>query len=367
MHVLIDARMVTAKNYGIGRYVYNLIEKLIEIDKSNQYALIINDDYLLELTRNADNFALIKAKASWLSLAEQIEIPRIINNVKPDLYHAASWSVPFSQTCPVVATIYDLIHMIFPEHYSFVHRIYYNIFLPLVIKKVKRIITISESSRRDINKYFGYPMERIDIAFPAVAEQFTPIKDKQLISDFRSKRGLNKKIILYVGNRKKHKNIEGLVGAYALLSDEIRSQYEIVMPGDMDNELKEMADQLDIRQNIHCLTNVSDAELPLLYNSADIFVFPTLYEGFGMPPLEAMACGIPVITSNVASIPEVVGDAAIMVDPKNVKSLTDALIKLIENDKLRQEMKEKGLARARHFTWEDCAKRTLKTYMEAVK
>ncbi len=367
MHVLIDARMVTARNFGIGRYVFNLLDNLIDLDKTNRYSLIVNDDYLAELTKNASNFNLIKAKAKWLSLSGQIEVPMIIKRVKPDLFHAASFSVPFIQPCPTVATIYDLIHVIFPGHYSFIHKIYYGIFLKSVIKQAKRIITISESSRQDINKYYGYPADRIDIAYPAAGDRFRPVKDDRLIADLKAKYQLPEHIILYIGNRKKHKNVAGLIEAYSMLSKKLKDQYALVLSGLMDQELEALVRMNKVQGRVKCLSNISEEELPLAYNAADLFVFPTLYEGFGLPPLEAMACGVPVITSNVASVPEVVGDAALLVDPNNSRELADTMAKVLENNDLKQELKAKSLERARHFTWEECAQRTLKTYMEAVR
>lgn len=366
MRILIDARMVTARNFGIGRYVYNLLAALLELDRANSYSLIVNDDYLADLVKSAPNFSLIKAKARWLSLREQFEIPRIVKRVRPDLFHAASFVVPFVQSCPTVATIYDLIHVIFPEHYSLLHKIYYNLFLKMTIKKVCRLITISESSRNDIAEYYGYPADRISIAYPAVGPLFRPVDDQAAISAFRSKYDLPDKLILYVGNRKKHKNVAGLVKAYALLPDRIKAQYALVLSGTSDPALDDLARGQKVADRVRYLGNIPDEELPLAYNAAELFVFPTLYEGFGMPPLEAMACGIPVVTSNVASIPEVVGDAAVLVDPTKTSQLADAMARVLGNNELKAQLRSRALEQAERFTWKACAQNTLKAYQEAL-
>ncbi|MBN2058481.1 MAG: glycosyltransferase family 4 protein [Candidatus Saganbacteria bacterium] len=365
MHVLIDARMVSKQNFGISRYVYGLISALIQIDKKNRYSLLVKDDFLAPLIKEHDNFSLVRARAKWLSLAEQFELPWLIKKLKPDLFNCTI-SVPFILPCPTLVTIHDLIHLKYPEHYSLRHKIYYRIFFRSIIKKLKGIITVSEASRKDIAYYYAVPETEIDIARPAVGAEFHKIMDKTEVDRFKKERGLPEKFMLYVGNRKKHKNVAGLVKAYALLPDRIKEQYALVLSGASDPALEDLARGQKVADRIRYLGNILDEELPLAYNAAELFVFPTLYEGFGMPPLEAMACGVPVVTSNVASIPEVVGDAAVLVDPKNTRELAEAMARVLENGDLKAQLRSRALEQARRFTWEECAQNTLRTYQEAL-
>jgi len=364
MQVVIDARMVDSKGFGLGRYVYNLLKNLIKIDQANQYTLLVNDDFLAPLVANASNFNLLKVNIPWLSVFEQIKIPWVIRKLKPDLFHATSFSAPMLQPYPTIVTICDLIHLVFPEHYSLLHKFYFKFFLKKVLNKAKRVITISECSKRDIISHYNIPQEKVTVTYLAVEESFQPIGEQDKINDFKQRMGLPKRFILYVGTRKKHKNIAGLIKAYSLLP---REDCFLVLSGSMDQALLDLIKKYKVEDRVVCIGKIEDSELPLLYNAADLFVFPSRYEGFGLPPLEAMACGVPVVTSNAASLPEVVGDAARLVDPDNSKEMAMAMSKVLNQENLRKELIQKGIMRARLFSWEKCARETLNLYKEASK
>ena len=229
MHILIDARIVTSHNFGLGRYGYNLLKALIAIDKNNRFTLLVNDNYLADLVEGTANFRLLKVKSKWLSIREQFELPRIIRKVRPDLFHTISISIPVSQPCPTVATVSDLIHVLFSEHYSLIHKLYYRLVLKRALRKVTKVITMSESTRRDIMKQYDEPPDKIVVVYLAAEKIFQPIDDKDKIAGFKKKFGLPDRFVLYVGNRKKHKNVAGLIEAFALFSKQITEPYALVL------------------------------------------------------------------------------------------------------------------------------------------
>ncbi|MBU0672795.1 MAG: glycosyltransferase family 4 protein, partial [Candidatus Margulisbacteria bacterium] len=291
MKILLDARMVVAKDFGMGRYLYNLLKELANIDQENDYVIMVNDDYLADLLKPAKNFRLLKVGLKWLGLMEQFRLPGIIKKVQPDIFHAGSFVVPLVQPCPTIATIYDLIHVRYPKRYFWLHSIYYNLVLRKALMTVKRIITISEFSKNDLVAFYKLPKELIRVAYPAVEEAFCQIKDRALVDSFRQQRGLPERFILYVGNRKKHKNLLCLLTAYSKLATGRQLDHKLVLSGPEDNETKAFLKRYNIEGGVIFAGMVRDSDLALLYNAADLFVFPSLFEGFGLPPLEAMACG----------------------------------------------------------------------------
>src|SRR3989338_2228688 len=365
MRIVIDARMAIAKGYGIGRYVYNLIENLAAIDRRDEFTLLVNDDFLLPIVNKASNFKLLRVNIKWLSIEEQIRIPMLLNKLRLNLFHAASFAVPVIQPCRTVAAIYDLIHMVFPEHYTWLHRLYYQIVLRQALRNAKMIITISESSKKDLLSYYDIPDNKIAIAYPAVESKFRPISDRSAIDDFKRRHGLPGHFILHVGNRKKHKNIPGLIAAYSLLNERNKESHFLVLSGPRDNETAALVGKFHVESRIIFAGDIAEDELPLIYNAADVFVFPSLYEGFGLPPLEAMACGVPVVTSNVSSLPEVVGPAGVTIDPKNSAAIALAIAQILSDANFKERLIKRGLAQAQRFSWENCARSTLKVYEKA--
>jgi alpha-1,3-rhamnosyl/mannosyltransferase len=366
MRIVIDARMVTGKDYGIGRYVYNLLENMIVLNRQDKFTLLVNDDFLLPLVKNSSNFKLLKVGIKWLSLEEQVRIPMVVKRLRPDLFHAASFAVPLIQPCRTIVTIYDLIHLVFPEHYTWLHRFYFQVVLRQALRSVSKIITISESSKNDLISYYGLPKSKIEVVFPAVEDRFKPIADRGVIAAFKKKHGLPEHFVLYVGNRKKHKNLSGLLAAYARFCEQDKGPHYLVLSGPKEEVTAALARRYRIEDRLVYAQKFADDELPLMYNSADIFVFPSFYEGFGLPVLEAMACGLPVITSNVSSLPEVAGDAGILVDPYDVAGLAAVIKRVVSDPALAQSMREKGLRQAGGFSWQRCAGETLALYRTTI-
>ncbi|AKB50009.1 Glycosyltransferase [Methanosarcina barkeri str. Wiesmoor] len=250
---------------------------------------------------------------------------------------------------------------------------YYNTQNPLWklnakgLRKAERIITVSEFSKQDISKYIKYPEENIEIIPPAVDHNlYYPDRSKECLLKYNI--GDGEKVILYVGAEEPRKNIQFLINSFSKLKNKI-SNIKLLKVGTPNylfvrKRLLKQIEVLNLQNDVIFTGYVSESELAEIYNAVDLFVFPSLYEGFGMPPLEAMACGTPVITSNTSSLPEVVGDAAIVVDPYDVNKFAEEMYELLMNDDLKEEMIRKGLKRSKMFSWDTSAKKTLKVYKE---
>jgi len=236
---------------------------------------------------------------------------------------------------------------------------------PRTLKTADKIITVSNSTKNDLMNHFNIPKEKIRVIFEAADEKFKSLNNKET-KEVKYKYHLNFPFILYVGGLAVHKNIPALIKAFYKVKKK-GIQHKLVITGTKRwkyKEIFETIDKLDLQNDVVFTGYVSDEDLPALYNAADLFVYPSIYEGFGLPPLEAMACGTPVITSNTSSLPEVVGDAGIMVDPYDVNGLADAMHEVLANEGLRANMIKNGLERAKMFSWEKCARETLKVYEE---
>lgn len=258
-----------------------------------------------------------------------------------------------------------MIPYLFSETFTPITLLRYKFLFPRTLKTADRIIAVSNSTKRDLINYFNIPEEKIKVILEAADEKFK-LLNKEEINEVKQKYNLNFPFILYVGTLEARKNIPTLIKAFYKIKKK-NIEHKLVIAGKKGwkyKEIFETIDKLDLQNDVVFTGYVSDEDLPALYNAADLFVYPSIYEGFGLPPLEAMACGTPVITSNTSSLPEVVGDAGIMVDPCDVDGLTQTMCDVLTNDGLREDMIKKGLERAKMFTWEKCARETLKVYEE---
>jgi glycosyltransferase involved in cell wall biosynthesis len=235
------------------------------------------------------------------------------------------------------------------------------------LRKAEKIITVSEFSKKDISKYIKYPEDQIEIIPPAVDHNlYYPNRNRAALKKYRIEE--TEKVILYVGAEEPRKNIQLLINSFSKLKNKI-PQVKLLKVGTPNylgvrEKLLEQIESLNLQKDIIFTGYVSERELAEIYNAVDLFVFPSLYEGFGIPPLEAMACGTPVITSNTSSLPEVVGDAAIVVDPYDADKLVEEMYQLLTDDGLKKEMIRKGLKRSKMFSWDESARKTLRVYKE---
>lgn len=365
MRIGIDARMIRHRMTGIGKYTQNLVQGLARVDQQNQY-IILSNEPLGELKKNNPNFHQIMISQAVFSLSEQLIIPGIIRREKLDLFHTPSFVAPLWQPCSSVMTIHDLTHLRFPNLFSKKVQWYYRLIVRPAARKMKKIITDSETSKSDILSFLNIPEERIVVIPLGVDKAYKPQRESGVTSLLLKRFQISGNYILSLGNRKPHKNFIRLVEAFNLLEKETKSGYLLVILVDNDpryRQIEKRVEELSLGRKVKVISDFfSEEELSFLYSAADLFVLPSLYEGFGLPVLEAMACGTPVVASNTSSLPEVVGDAGILVDPYDHRKIAQAMYQVLGDRALWNRLREKGLDRAKIFTWEKTARKTLEVY-----
>ncbi|MDD3102365.1 MAG: glycosyltransferase family 1 protein [Patescibacteria group bacterium] len=362
MKIAIDARPLTAgEPVGKEKFTINVLEELFRLDKSNQYILYLNQEYKKPLPTNFSPRIIKVPDIFWHFF---VLIDLIFK--KPNLFFA-----PISYIIPAlnffgknIIVIYDLcVFLPFQTGSSFKTKFIEKMFLRFAMRNAKKIITISESTKKDIIKYFPIAPENISVIYPAVADSFRFIDDRQKRKSVLDKFSLPEKFILFVGTLEPRKNLVRLISAYHKLTDGC----PLVIVGKKGWDYQEIFDkikELNLGEKVIFLNYVSNEDLPYLYNGAVCFVYPSLYEGFGLPILEAMACGTPTVTSNISSLPEAAGEAAILVDPCNIDDITRDLSKILTDENLRQDLREKGLKQAQKFSWQKTAQEVLKALQD---
>lgn len=369
MKIGLITNSIDERSGGIGTYSYQLIKNMNILDQTNEYSLIHHTPKYIDIYQNNSEI-LIKSYSNHYKATvwKLINAPLKLKTVKSlDLVHDLNGIGPLSFNMPFkkVVTIHDMIPVLFPDAFDFPIASIYKYLLPKTLKSASKIITVSNCTKEDIISYYNVSSEKIKVIYNAVDERFTPQKSQE-IAKVRNRYGLNFPFILYVGTLEPRKNIPFILKAFHNIRKNY-IDYKLVIAGKKGWKYKEIFDTinaLNLQNHVVFTGYVLDEDLPGLYAAADLFVYPSLYEGFGLPPLEAMACGTPVITSNTSSLPEVVGDAGIMVDPHNVNKLADSICRVLSNKKLKECMVEKGLEKAREFSWERCASETLNVYEE---
>jgi glycosyltransferase involved in cell wall biosynthesis len=302
------------------------------------------------------------ARAFW----EQVIVPVEVARLAPDVYHSPNYILPLAIRCPSVVTVHDLAYM-----ESSLHRIrshlYLSVLTALAIRKATRIICPSTFTRAALVRHYPELDDRIRVVSEGVDERFCP-QPRKSVDSFRERLGLHQPYVLFVGTIEPRKNIARLIRAFDAAVARNGFEHELVIAGDSGWRNSDV--QLEIsraRARVRLLGYVADKDLALLYSGADLFAFPALYEGFGLPPLEAMACGVPVLTSNQGALPEVVGNAAVMVDPVDEDALATALSDLLGDPALRARLRRLGLEQAKKYRWEVAAEHTLAVYAEAAR
>lgn len=368
MKIGIDSR--AAKLYrgtGIGTYTYQLINYLNKIDDTNKYLLFIpkNCTYDISLKSNFCINAIIDGKME--NFWDEVNIPNTLKNKDIELYHVPQNGIglPHNKNCNFVITLHDIIPYKMPETVS---KNYLKIFheqIPQILPRCDGIITVSNYSKQDIINAFHFPGDKIYVTHLAAEDIYKPIDktlSKNIINEFYSIKG---SFILYVGGFSPRKNIVGLIEAFSKLICKYKKNIKLVIAGRKGPSYsiyKRRVQELHIENKVIFPGFISMEHLPYLYNAAELFVYPSFYEGFGLPPIEAMSCGLPVIASNTTSIPEVVGKGSMLVDPNNIDLLSDLMLQILLNKELRQKLILSSLVRASELTWEKTAKKTLLAY-----
>jgi glycosyltransferase involved in cell wall biosynthesis len=313
-------------------------------------------------------FEPISERSTHYSIGEQFRIPLALTRARVDLFHAPHYVVPRLVPCPYVVTIHDCIHLRFPQYLpNRLAPIYARTMMHVAARGARRVLTVSQASKQDIIHYLKLPAEQVEVIYNAPDERITAPPSAEEIARARDRFLLTAPFILYTGNIKPHKNIDRLIEAFAELRRRGLGDHKLLIIGDEISKypnLRRLVHRFQLHQHVRFLGFVPDATLAALYRLAAVFVFPSLYEGFGLPPLEAMAAGAPVVTSNVSSLPEVVGDAALLIDPTDPGAIATAIERILSDAALRADLVQRGLARARTFSWERSAARVHEVYRE---
>lgn len=370
MKFSIDARGINLyKGSGIGTYTENLLRELLNIDTKNNYSIFWTGENYESYKK--DNSKIIFTSKKHGTFYENYYYPNYIEENNIDMHHIPQNGIGLNElyTSSVVVTIHDLIPYILPET---VGRGYLQRFLrdmPLIVSNSKIILTVSEYSKRDIMKFFPFVNEEKIFVTPLAANKsYKPLNKSNCVEYIKNKYSISSPFLLYIGGFSTRKNVKELIIAFSKIHKSLKKDYKLVLCGSIKDEgvkLQDLCKELLIDDKIIFTGFIPDDELPLFYNAAELFVYPSLYEGFGLPPLEAMSCATPVITSNSTSIPEVTKDCAILIDPFNKDELASSILNLLNSESLLQEYSQKGYKNSLNFTWKNTAIATLKAYEHA--
>jgi len=372
-HIGLNAHLLTLRESfrgaGINSYIRNLLTHLPAAAPGYRLTAFLSE-------RGLDSVpGLTVCRSRWPTvrpairvLWEQFVQPLVLARLRIDLLHAMAFVRPVVAPCPVVVTIYDLSFLRTPQRLRRGSRFYLTHMTRYSAQRAARVIAISESTKSDVSVLCGVPANRIDVVYCAADEEFHPINDRSTLDECRRRRGLPAKMILFMGTLEPRKNVTQLVRAFAQLKRE-HIPHTLVIGGAKGwgcDEIFATVEALGLQDQVYFAGYVPQDELPLWYNAAEVFVYPSSFEGFGLPVLEALACGTPVVTSNTTALPEVVGDAGLLVDPSNVEALAEALGRVLRDASLRQSLRARGLARAAQFSWTRAARETAQVYARAL-
>ncbi len=369
MKIGIDARFYGPKQTGPGRYVQKLVEGLEKNDKRNQYLIFLRKENWNEYVPQNPNFKKALADYPWYGIKEQVLMPFKIHQSKVDLMHFPHFNIPIFCTRPFVITIHDLILKRFPTRRAstlgpvkyWLKNMAYNMVISLAAKRAKKIIAISEFTKKDILKYFKVNPEKMEMIYEGVSDFSVKDSegiDKEIILD---KYGIKKPYILYVGNSYPHKNLNRLILAFDKLRKE-KKDLNLVLAGRKEYFYNRLEKEYGNFKNVIFTDFVLDEDLPILYQNAELYVFPSLCEGFGLPPLEAMPHGLPVVSSNSSCLPEVLGKAAIYFDPYNIDDMTNKLRQVLNKKELKEELIQEGKKQIGKYSWDKMGRETVRVY-----
>jgi glycosyltransferase involved in cell wall biosynthesis len=370
LHVAINAHLLSGKpgyrSAGVHQYIYHLLRHLGQAGDGLHYTVLLGEgtllpDHSLAALRSRWPTDRVAARVLW----EQLAQPRILRQIEADLVHGPVFVAPLFAPCPAVVTIHDLSFIRFPRLFRPANRLYLTVLTRLSAWRARRLIAVSAHTAAETARLLGVEAERIDVVYHGVEPAFHPLPAGE-IAAFRQRKGLPERFVLFVGTLEPRKNLERLVEAFARVR---AGRTRLVLAGGkgwLYDELFAKVEALNLSKQVIFPGYVPEDELPLWYNAATVLAYPSLYEGFGLPVIQAQACGTPVLTSNASSLPEAAGDAALLADPYDVEALAVQLNRLLTETALRDELRERGLAHARQFSWPRTAQETARVYWRAL-
>lgn len=368
-NIAIDARKLS--DFGIGTYIRNLITALSELDPENQYVLFAGQQGSQELWDLPDNFRLVVERSPSYSVRELIALSWRLFRLRVDLYHSTHYVLPAVVPCRAVVTIHDIIHLLYPEFLPSPLAFFYaQRMIRRSLSRGDRIIAVSQNTKTDLMDYFKVDGRKIRVVYSGVTDRYRQRLPAAEVSAWLEEFGVDQPYLLFVGNPKPHKNLDNVVKAYARALEIFDFEADLVCVGDRDGlefKIRQRAEQTGLTDRIKLVGHVPEEALPALYQGAMLFVFPTLYEGFGLPVIEAMASGVPVVTSNTSALREIAEGYGHLVNPLDVEEIARAIAQCMADTEHRQALIKLGLKRADDFQWDRTAEKTLEVYRAALQ
>jgi len=375
MIIGIDARFFGPRGKGLGRYTQKLIESLEELDGQNDYVIFLRRANFDEFQPKNPRFKKVLADFRWYGLTEQILFPAAIRRQKIDLMHFPHFNVPVFYFGRYLVTVHDLILRYFGTRRSstlgavkyYFKNLGYKVVFWLAVKRAEKIITVSDYVKKDLIKNFHFQPEKIVVTPEGAPPRSLPFPGlRYKLREF----GLTKPYLIYVGNAYPHKNLERLIKAFEILTGDLKKDFQLALVGEEDYfyerlqaEAKDsILSEPEIFERIVFTDFVADEDLWLLYQNASLYVFPSLCEGFGLPPLEAMSQGVPVVCSGATCLPEILGEAAIYFDPLSPRDMAEKINQVLDDEKLRRDLIAKGFEQIKKYSWKEMGEETLKVY-----
>ncbi len=373
-HIALNAHLLTAqsgyRSAGISGYIANLLRALPAADPALRYTVFVGPQARvppsprIRVRRSRWDTGAPLRRIVWEQLAQPLALAR----ERPTLLHALAFVTPVLGRTPSVVTVYDLSFVHYPERLPAARRLYLRWLTRRSCARARRVIAISRSTARDLTQTFGVPPDKIDVALPGVGEHFKP-QSAEAVAAFRARRGLPERFLLFVGTLEPRKNLPLLLRAYAQLPARDRAAVHLVLAGGrgwMAEDIFTTLEQLRLGDTVHFPGYLPAEELPLWYSAADALVYPSVFEGFGLPVLEALACGTPALVADTSSLPEALGDGGMRLPPHDAAAWRDALARAIHDPEWRAEAGTRGLQHAARFSWTRTAAQTVASYRRAL-
>ncbi len=368
MTLCLDLTAAAHEKAGLGRYATSLAQALLNLSVPlegfvNHRAESRLQAPLAQLTLHSANLSRKRWRLrAALSYFGGPNLNAALKGVT--LFHATEHLLPYLTQARSVITLHDIAYLLFPTYHLLQNRIYLTLMMPRFLARADAVICVSEATRRDALRFYKLDPAKVHVITEGVEPRFAPISNPPILQKIRAKYHLPPRFILHVGTIEPRKNLATLLEAYAAIKDEMGDVRLVIAGGKgwLYESFFEQLRALDLAEHVTLTGYVPDEDLPALINCAEVFAFPSVFEGFGLPPLEAMACGVPVLCSNASSLPEVVGEAGLLLPPTDARAWAEALRGVLANSILRADLRQRGLARAAQFTWETTAQKTLAVY-----